>query len=197
MFRRLLRRLKCYFSLQQQHEKCQPGLFLRIAKAQRWQYNTETGELPTVETVVVDLKLRSEEKGLSLYGLCKEDEVNELACIFSLTLRDNPIHFECILFPASVLSGYQVDSVPVSEHPPFLSKRHYEIPEPSEEKLLELARRILGSPDKKVLQIKKQQIVDFAVQRGLLEAEELHGRVGNRWQRLIAAGKRKQATLKK
>lgn len=184
MLRRLLTRLRRCLCLQQQREEFQPALFLRIAKAQRWRC-TETGEPPTVEGVVTDLKLRQGERELSLYKLRKENEADELACVFSLTLRDNPRDFECILFPASVLSGYQVGLVPVPEYPPFLSDRHHEIPEPSEEQLLELARRILDSPDKKVLQIKKQQIVGFAVQHGLLETEELRGRVGDRWRKLI------------
>jgi hypothetical protein len=75
--------------------------------------------------------------------------------------------------------------VPVPEHPRFLSERHHEIPKPSEEQLLQLAERILGSPGKKVRRIMKQQIVDFAVQQGLLETEELRGRIGDRWRELI------------
>jgi hypothetical protein len=184
MLRRLLTRLKRSFCLQQQREEFQPDSFLRIAKAERWQH-AETGKAPTVEDAVTDLKLRPGEKGLSLYKLRKEGEADELACVYSLALRDNPAHFEYVFFPASVLSGYQVDPVPVPEHPRFLSERHYEIPEPSEEQLLQLAGRILGSPGKKVQRITRQQIVDFAVQHGLLETEELRGRVGVRWRKLI------------
>jgi hypothetical protein len=184
MFRRLLTRLKRSFCLRQQREESQPYLFLRIAKVRRWEH-TESGESPTVADAVADLKLRSGERGLSLYRLRKEDEADELACVFSLTLRDNPTHFEYILFPASVLLGYRVEPVPVPEHPRFLSERHHEIPDPSEEQLLQLAGRILGSPAKQVRRIMKQQIVDFAVQHGLLETEELRGRVGERWRTLI------------
>lgn len=129
MLRRLLTRLRLGFCLR---EEFQPGLFLRIAKAQRWQ-SDESANLPTVESAIRDLKLRPEENGLSLYRLHKEDEADQLACVYSLTLRDNPAHFEYVLFPAEVLSGYSVNPVPLPEHPQFLSQRHYEIFEPSEE----------------------------------------------------------------
>lgn len=179
MLRPLLAWLRGSFCSQQQ-----PYLFLRIAKAQRWQRD-ETSKSPTVEDAILDLKLRPREKGLSLYKLGKEDEAIELACVFSLTLRDNPTHFEYVLFPASVLSGYRVDPVPVPEHPRFLSERHYEIPQPSEEQLLQLAERILNLPDKKVQRIMKQAIVDFAVKQGLPVTEELRNRIGDRWRTLI------------
>lgn len=93
----------------------QSYLFLRIAKKQRWELDNETGKLPTVEEAVKDLKLRPEEKGLSLYRLHNKDEADELACIYSVTLRDNPAHFEYVLFPDDILLGYQVAPVPVPE----------------------------------------------------------------------------------
>lgn len=102
---------------------------------------------------------------------------------------DNPGHFECVLLPASVLSGYRVDPVPVPEHLRFLSEHHHEIPEPSEEQLLRLAKRILNSPGKKVRRIMKRQIVDFAVQNRLPETEEFDDRISNRWQKLIEGKK--------
>jgi hypothetical protein len=184
MFRRLLTWLKRGFYRQPQREEFQPVFFLRLAKVQRWQPD-ETGKSPAVDEAVVDFTLRPNENGLSLYKLHKEGEEDELASIYSLALRDNPGHFEYILFPASLLSGYQVDRVPVDEHPRFLSERHYEIHEPSQEQLLLLTERILNSPDKKVQRIRQQQIVDFAVQQALIETEELRDRVGDRWKKLI------------
>ena len=182
---RCLTRLKRIFCIRQKREEePQPDLFLRIGKTNRWEQD-ETGKLPTVEEAVKDLRLKPPETGLSLYRLHEESETDELACVFSLTLRDNPQHFEYVLFPASVLSGYRVDPVLVHEHPRFLSERHHEIPEPSEEQLLQLAKRILDSPSKKVRRIMKQRIVDFAVQRRLLEIEEFRGRVRDKWQSLI------------
>src|SRR5713101_3249273 len=124
MLRRLVTRLKRSFCPRQQREEFRSSVFLRIAKRQIWE--PETGKVPTVEDAVADLKLRPEEKGLSLYRLRNEGEVDELACVFSLALRDNPRHFEYVLFPASVLSGYRVNPVSVPEHPRFLSERHHE-----------------------------------------------------------------------
>ena len=189
MLRRLLTWLKRGFCRQPQREEFPPVFFLRIAKVQRWQPD-ETGKSPTVDEAVADLTLRPNERGLSLYKLHKEGEEDELACVYSLALRDNPGHFEYILFPASLLSGYRVDLVPVDEHPRFLSERHHEIHEPSQEQLLQLAERILNSPDKKVRRIMKQHIVNFAVQYALLETGELRGRVNTRWQALIEKKKR-------
>ena len=77
MLQRLLTRLKRFFCLQHQREESLPYLFLRIARAQRWQHN-DPGKSPTAEDAVEDLKLRPEEKGLSLYRLHKEDEVDKL-----------------------------------------------------------------------------------------------------------------------
>jgi hypothetical protein len=184
MLRRLLTWIRRGFCLQQQREEFASDSFLRIVKVQRWQHD-ETGKSPMAADAAVDLMLRPGEKGLSLYRLRKEDEADELASVFSLTLRDNPTHFEYVLFPASVLSGYRVAPVPVLDHPSFLSDRHHEIQDPSKEQLLRLAERILGSPGKKVRRIMKQQIVNFAVQQGLLERKELRGRVGERWRALI------------
>jgi len=184
MLRRLLTWFKRGFYRQQQREEFQPVFFLRIAKVQRWRPD-ETGKPPTVDEAVADLTLRPNERGLSLYKLHKEGEEDELACVYSLALRDNPGHFEYILFPASLLSGYRVDSVPVDEHPRFLSERHHEIHDPSQEQLLQLTERILNSPDKKVQRIRQQQIVDYAVQQALVETEELRARVGDRWKKLI------------
>ena len=93
MLRRLLTWLKRSFCRQQQHKEFRPVFFLRIAKVQRWQPD-ETGKSPTVDDAVMDLKLRPNEKGLSLYKLHTESEEDELACVFSLALRDNPTHFE-------------------------------------------------------------------------------------------------------
>lgn len=184
MFRRLFTWIKRLLFTQQQREEPPPCWFLRIAKAQRWQQN-ETGTSPTVEDAVKDIMLREDEKGLSLYRLNNGREVDKLACVFSLTLRDNPKHFECVIFPESLLSGYQVNAAPVREHPQFLSERHYEILEPSETQLLELAERILNSPDKQVLRIKKQQIVDLTIRYGWNETGELRGRIGDKWLGLI------------
>jgi len=184
MFQRLLTRLKRTLCLQQQRKEFQPDSFVRLAKVQRWQHEGN-GNTSTVEKAVADLKLRPGEKALSLYRLRKEGEIGELACVYSLTLRDNPAHFEYVLFPASVLSGYRVDPVSVPEHPRLLSERHHEIPDPSEEELLRLAERIFGSPGKKVGRITRRQIVDFAVQHSLLETEELRDRIGHTWRKLI------------
>jgi hypothetical protein len=152
--------------------------FLRIGKANRWEQSDEADTPPTAEQAVKDLTLRLNEKGLSLYRICNDQEVKELACIFSLTLRDNPTHFEYVLFPSSVLSDYRVGSKPVSEHHSFLSERHYEIPEPSTEQLLRLAQHILGSPAKRVGRMKRPHIVAFAIQTGLY-------RIGAKWRKLI------------
>ena len=185
MLERLLKWIRCRFCLKQKHENYQKYFFLRIAKANRWQRDEETNNSPTAQDAVKDLKLQLGENGLSLYKLQQESEADELACVYSIVLRDNPQHFEYVLFPASVLSDYRVDHVPVIEHPRFLSERHYEIPKPSEEQLLHLAEHILASPSKKVARIMKQQIVDYAVQHGLLETEDFRNRVGERWRKLI------------
>jgi hypothetical protein len=100
MFRHLLMRLKQFF-YPQQH------VFLRIAKVKLWESN-EAGDPPTAENAVAGLSLRDEEKCLSLYRLGHENEVAQLACIYSLALRDNPDHFQYVLFPESILSGYSV-----------------------------------------------------------------------------------------
>lgn len=185
MLQRLLKWIRRHFCLKQQHANFQKYLFLRIVSAKRWQHDEETNNSPTAQDAVKDLKVRPDENGLSLYKLQQESEAEELACVYSLVLRDNPKHFEYVLFPASVLSGYRVDLMPVINHPRFLSERHYEIPNPSEEQLLHLAECILASPSKKVARIMKQQIVDYAVQHGLLETEEFRDRVGERWRKLI------------
>jgi len=170
-------RLKQFFCPQQH-------VFLRIAKVKLWESN-EAGDPPTAESAVAGLSLRSGEKCLSLYRLGHESEVAQLACIFSLTLRDKPDHFQYVLFPEKILSGCRVNRSIVPEHPCFLSERHFEIVEPSEEQLLQLADRILNSQEKKVGKIMKQDIVAFAVQHNMSENEELKGRIGDKWRKLI------------
>lgn len=165
--------------------------FLRIAKTRRWQPDDETGKFPTAEEALQDLKLRPEERGLSLYRLHREDEADELACIYSLTLRDNPGHFEYVLFPDGVLSkDDRIVHVPVEEHLRFLSERHYEIPALAEEQLLRLAERILNSTNKQVGRVRQKQLVDFAIQHGFLEREEFHNRIGKKWRELILKKKK-------
>jgi len=171
-------RLKQIFCPQQQH------VFLRITKFNLWEPN-EAGDLPTEERAVAGFRLRPGEKCLSLYRLSRLEEAAQLACIFSLTLRDNPQHFEYVLFPAKILSGCRVKPATVPEYPSFLSERHFEIAEPSEEQLLALVDRILKSPEKKIGKIKKQDIVSFAVQHDMTENEELKNRIGDKWRKLI------------
>ena len=88
MLRCLLTRLKRIFCLRQkrQEEEPQPGLFLRIGKAKRWEQD-ETGKLLTVEDAVLDLKLRPCEKGLSLYRLREESETDVLLFTHSARQR--------------------------------------------------------------------------------------------------------------
>lgn len=185
MFRYLLVRLKQVFCPQQH-------VFLRIAKVNLWEPN-EAGDPPTAERVVAGFTLRPGEKCLSLYRLSRMEEAAQLACVFSLTLRDNPRHFEYVVFPAKLLSECRVNPAMVPEFPSFLSERHFEIADSSEEQLLALADRILKSPEKKIERIRKQEIVAFAVQHNMIENEELKDRIHDKWLKLIEKKKSRPA----
>jgi hypothetical protein len=184
MLQRLLRWLKGLFWPRQHRVGSGSYFFLRIGKAQRWEQN-ETGELPTVEEAAKDLELRPQERGLSIYRLDHKDEITDLAALYSLTLRDNPAHFECVIFPASLLLDYRIEAVPEPKHLSFLSDRHHEILDSSEQTPLQLAELILNSPDKKVQRIRRQEIVDFAIKHKLLEKNDFLARVSNKWRKMI------------
>lgn len=184
MAQRLLRWLKGLFCQGQNRVESSSYFFLRIGKASRWE-QSETGELPAVEEAAKDLELRPQEQGLSIYRLDHEGEIMNLATVYSLTLRDNPAHFECVIFPASLLSGYIIDAVPEPSHLPFLSDRHHEILNSSKQTPSQLAELILNSPDKKVQRVKRQEIVDFAIKHELLEKNDFLARVSDKWRKLI------------
>jgi hypothetical protein len=136
-----------------------------------------------------EFSLRQDEEGLSFYRTSTSEETEHIASLFSITLRDNPGHFEYVTVPDSDLRDFQLQPWPVPEHRPFLSARHYELRHPALAECRNIAEAFWSSNHLVMDTVRRNRVVEFAIERDLDRDQTIDMNV--KWRRLIEKKRRR------
>jgi hypothetical protein len=136
-------------------------LLLRIGIRSRWATDRIADEPDHVAKAAVDLELRPDEDGLSVFRVEGEDDSREVAVRFALNCRNDRGPIDYLVFPSELAErlGLAVASVPREDLDPRLSARHYEILGLTPELTLRLATAILADANRRVGRVQKGDLI--------------------------------------
>jgi hypothetical protein len=152
-------------------------LILRKIRYGRW-----NGEEINYEEACEDFALRpgKDDTGLSVYKVQDEDEARKLGTIFAATLRDKPDNCDYLLVSEEFFRNCSLIPRPNDSHHSFLSERHYEISDVSNEDLRNLVKELIEYADKKAVRIPRRELEQKVL--SLLDEEPLlKERLSSRW----------------
>jgi hypothetical protein len=136
-------------------------LLLRIGTRSRWVPDRAANAPDHVAQAAVDLELRPDEDGLSVFRVEGEDDSREVAVRFALTCRKDRGPVDYLVFPSELAErlGLAVAYVPHPDLDPRLSARHYEILGLTPELTLRLAAAILADAGRCVGRVQKGELI--------------------------------------
>jgi len=144
----------------------EPMLLLRIGIRSRWAADRIADEPDHVAKAAIDLELRPDEDGLSVFRVVGEDDSREMAVRFALTCRKDRGPIDYLVFPSELAErlGLAVAHVPRGDLDPRLSARHYEIFGLTPELTLRLAAAILADAGRCVGRVQKGELLHLGAE---------------------------------
>jgi hypothetical protein len=141
-------------------------LLLRIGIRSRWAADRTADEPDHVARAAVDLELRPDEDGLSVFRVEGGDDSREVAVRFALNCRDDRGPIDYLVFPSELVErlGLVVASFPREDLDSRLSERHYEILGLTPELTIRLAAAILADTGRHVERVQKGDVIRLAVE---------------------------------
>jgi hypothetical protein len=136
-------------------------LLLRIGIRSRWAADRVADEPDHVAKAAVDLELRPDEEGLSVFRVEGEDDSREVAVRFALNCRKDHGPVDYLVFPSELAErlGLAVVYLPREDLDPRLSARHYEILGLTPELTMRLAAAILSDDGRQVGRVQKGDLI--------------------------------------